>query len=259
MRQRIREMSCIGLLWLVAISGLPSCSSGDEDIPMFTDTDGRQGDSIEVQFSFRVQDLLSPVQFQTVFESNGQNSLSTSLSQLEYQPYSVVAQSYYPRTGRLVDSQIFATACHLIEGERAPIVKEVQSVRVLPSGQLVGGDVRCEYEDGSSVIADLRRLNICDPLLPCSTEQSCGLILAHTDPELLHIKCSPIGVVNVGDACVFEEPSPLNHDNCVAGAGCIDGICRSFCELSGSRCVVGTSCILPEVLEWASQGVCAAI
>lgn len=65
------------------------------------------------------------------------------------------------------------------------------------------------------------------------------------------LDCYPVGSIAIGDACIVTVGRP---DDCVAGAYCVDGVCRRLCDLSLAPCPSTQTC--QPLLTTPPSGIC---
>lgn len=246
------------LLALVGALIMQACGSSGGDPPKTPDANLPENSDVRFHGEFQGQDALNLTEFSKRFVSSQEESVRATLPMEEYLAGEFVAQAYVVESSALVDERRIVPACPAIGPlDVSQLVEEEHYVRLLPSGQLVGGDVKCTYRDGTIYVAESIRLDICSVNPSCTTDETCGLVLAHSEPRLVHVECGPPGDIAVGEACAYSAPNHTNHDNCVAEAGCVDGVCRQLCEpAAGNACPEDTQCSVPDDLNWAGLGVC---
>ncbi|MGE0870276.1 MAG: hypothetical protein AB7P03_17050 [Kofleriaceae bacterium] len=68
----------------------------------------------------------------------------------------------------------------------------------------------------------------------CQAGEKCTWITDQEEPNPIgHVGCVPDGTIAVGDACTEGPPGPMGYDQCVKGAVCIAGECKTICNTGG--------------------------
>jgi hypothetical protein len=102
----------------------------------------------------------------------------------------------------------------------------------------------------------------CNPVAQtgCGAGQKCTWGWVDPAFDTAFAACAHDGVRAAGEACSFgPNGEAARYDDCVAGAVCVEGVCRRSCIVSPDSCGSGTTCVrLPAELPEASHyGACA--
>lgn len=84
----------------------------------------------------------------------------------------------------------------------------------------------------------------CDPVAQtrCMITEACTWIVDQDNPPIGHFGCAPVGDRSLGESCTQNPAGPMGYSNCVAGAHCSNGVCRSYCDLTMPACGSNESC-----------------
>jgi hypothetical protein len=75
----------------------------------------------------------------------------------------------------------------------------------------------------------------------CAVSEKCTQLKDQESPFIGHIGCAPVGTVAIGAACTIGAAGPQGYDDCVGGAVCVSGQCKSICDHQGGSPVCGAS------------------
>lgn len=108
---------------------------------------------------------------------------------------------------------------------------------------------------------------VCDPVAQegCEEGEKCAqLFVVAGPPELNRTDCVPAGDVEVGEPCNIGPPGDTTgFDDCVAGAQCVNDVCRPICSSPPDSCDDGFSCSffvdLFDDIMTAEVGVCSQV
>lgn len=105
----------------------------------------------------------------------------------------------------------------------------------------------------------------CDPVEQegCEAGEKCAqLVVSAGPPALVRTDCVPEGDVAIGEACAIGDPGEdTGFDDCVAGAQCVNDLCRAICSAPPDSCGEDFSCSffvnLFDDIETEDVGVCS--
>jgi hypothetical protein len=119
----------------------------------------------------------------------------------------------------------------------APLTKLSEGLAEYETGDLRQGGVF--YESGDTMChGDPSLLPNC----PCTSSERCAVrVVRDTAPVFTHLRCTPIGTKQLGDACSFTPDPDGAYDDCGTNLICYDGTCHGRCDAS---CM--TSCVQPD-------------
>ena len=99
-----------------------------------------------------------------------------------------------------------------------------------------------ESEQRSSVVdtfPDSLDVKPCNPLTQsgCSLGEKCTWVVDQLEPLVGHVGCAFDGETSVGSACEVGAQG----DDCVEGAVCVSGECKTICDLAGGAPACGAT------------------
>lgn len=118
-----------------------------------------------------------------------------------------------------------------------PLEKQSDGVEEYETGDLRQGGV-FYYSDGGSCHGDPSGFPNC----ACSSSERCGVrVVRDAAPVFTHLRCTPIGLKQVGEACSFTPDPDGAYDDCGTDLVCYQGTCHARCD---ATCT--TSCAQPD-------------
>ena len=118
-------------------------------------------------------------------------------------------------------------------------------------------DAMIDAPDGAPADANLGTCLVLDQST-CPAGWKCTQVEDNGTP-LPEGRCVPDGSIAVGGACTtYDQTLPetgWRHDDCVGGAFCLNGECKSFCMLGGTDCGANYACANYGLVN-GSAGVC---
>ena len=162
-------------------------------------------------------------------------------------------------TGRIVDRRIVRSNCLLNRNFWGPLHREELLIEPRVNGVLWHGGSYCHSRSGGSGVTE-NGDSTCLAYFDRCEDGRCGFRKASEKPELLQYACTGPGGIPVGDACSFGEPGLDNFDDCEAGSGCVEGMCRRLCyaEYPFTTCetVPEVPCVRLEEFGQSRMGYC---
>jgi hypothetical protein len=101
----------------------------------------------------------------------------------------------------------------------------------------------------------------CDPVAQsgCGPGQKCTYVIDEAGPpQLSRTQCADDGTVAIDGACGLQSETVPIFDNCVAGAYCIDDVCKKICSNAPNSCDDGFVCstYVDTFEDFPDVGVC---
>jgi hypothetical protein len=130
-----------------------------------------------------------------------------------------------------------------------------------------GGDDDDDVTIVDSGVVDATVEQKCDPVAQegCEAGEKCAQLTVSAGPPLLvRTDCVPEGDVAIGEACMIGAPGEdTGYDDCVAGAQCVNDLCRPICSSPPDSCGKDLSCSffvdLFDDIETTDVGVCTEV